>query len=1206
MKPRSSQPLGIYFPAADRHASRDGGLIPPKHLRTPTGPPDADAQQLPSMPAKNPHSLTSPSSPSSLSFQLQTTRSISLLRRLTMFLSLVIFSHSANAATLTWSGDVDNAWSGGSNGIDTNWVSNTLPANGDSLVFDLTGSSVTNLVNTLTGLRLGGTNAITFTNDTLTGTGFTLTGNAVTLGGNIISSGISGTHTHTLSLDLILNGTRAVNTGTGTTIVIDGTLSQNGGSFGLIKSGAGAAILSGTNTFTGAVSANQGSLTVGSIADGGTASALGAGTVINFGSAAQVGTLIYTGTGSSTNRSVVLASTSTGGGTITNNGSGALLLSGTFANAGSAVKTFTLSGSNNGANEFQAALVDSSGGALSFVKTGLGAWLLSGTSSFTGALSVNQGALTLTSLADSGINSAAGAGGTINLGSGTNLAGSLIYIGSGAATNRAINFAATTTGGATINSSGSGALVFTGVFSNTGTGTKILTLGGTNSGDNEIQNVLSDGSGTLALTKTDSGTWILSGENTFSGAVTLNAGTLVLNTTTAIGAGTFTITGGTLDNTSGSSITLSTNNAVALNGSLAFGGTNSLNLGTGIVTIGNANRDITLNGSSTLTLGEVQWNSVGAVRVLTVNQGADSGAKLVLGGFQLNINADTAARNRTISGTGDVEISGTVVNGNAFNNGLIYAGSGTLTLSGVNGYTGVTTVNGGTLKLSGSGSIATSSGLIISSGTFDVGDTAATVSGTLTLGTAVTTLAGQNATIISSVAGGSFTLGGNVTYNVGSAGFENGQATISASLVLNTDRTLTVNDSPNAAVDVLVSGVISGGFGVVKAGAGTLRLSGTNTFSGRAQLNSGITEVYSLGYIGVAGSLGTADRDAVSGIIRFGNAASTGTMNYLGAGDSTNRRIQVGSGNGATASGGATILSNGSGALVWTAATVNSPVSVSVTGPSTARLLTLGGSNTNENTLLGAIVNNTGADTSGTNAIALVKQDSGLWILAGSNTYSGGTTVNGGTLIVNNNAGSATGSGSVIIEAEARLGGSGTAGALSASTSITLESGGVIFAGQSRAVDAQMLTLLAGAGFSLSGSIELDIIGGGASGLLNSQASNNDRIDFGGGPVALTGATLSLHTSLPLSSGTWAAGSSWKLFDWASLTGGFANLPDSGMQQGNMDDLPDLSSLGLGWDWSQLYTSGTLSIVALVPEPSRTLFALLGMMFVLQRRRRID
>lgn len=1383
-----------------------------------------------------------------------------IFRLLPVFVLPFLFHTHATAATLTWLGDIDSAWSSGTSGTNTNWVSNTLPATtGDGLIFSLAQSGVANLStnNDLVGLTLGGTNAITFTNDATTN-GFTLTGNAITLGGNITSTVTTGTHTHTIQLDLILSGTRTVTTVNNTTIVISGNISEsatgsgfikaggeqatlsgtnsftgalsvnagtlsvnsvanagissaigagsiinlgsatatagifvytgaaastnravnlaatttgaatinssgtgaliftgtftnagsgakvltlgggsldnneiqsilsdgvNGGTLALVKAnlgtwllsgintytgstsinqgilsinsiadsgtssaiGAGSIInfgnvaqtgtlfysgaaassnrtinlaststgsatidangtgaliltgnvtnaaatgtktltlngtatsndfqgiisdggnggvvavtkgdtgtwlLSGLNTFTGAVSINRASLTINTIADSGTASALGAGTTLNLGSVAQTGTLIYTGASASTNRAIVLASTSTGGGTLTNNGSGALIFTGSFTNAGAAAKTFTLSGTSTGANEFQAALVDSTGGALSFVKTGLGAWTLSGTSSFTGALSVNQGTLTLTSLGDAGVSSAAGAGGTINLGSGTTVAGTLVYTGSGASTNRALNLAATTTGAATLNSSGSGALIFTGAVSNTGTA-KTLTLGGTNISSNEVQSVISDGSGTISLTKADGGLWILSGLNTYSGGTTLSAGTLILNSTSAIGTGTLTITGGTLDTLS--AITLTTSNAIALNGSLVFGGTNNLNLGTGVVTLLN-NRDITLNDSSTLTLGELQLNSILNNRTLTVNQGTGSGGTLVLGGFQLNVNADTAGRTRIITGTGNVTISGAVSNGNLFDNGLIYSGSGTLTLSAANTYTGITTVNGGTLKLSGSGSITTSSSLAVNAGTFDVGGTAATVGGALTLGSATTTAAGQTTSLISSTDGGSFTLGGNVTYNAGSAGFENGQSLISANLILNADRTITVNDSPNAAVDVLVSGVISGGFGLTKGNGGTLRLSGVNTFSGQALLNNGITEIYALGDIGVAGSLGTADKDAASGIIRFGNTANSATLSYLGTGDSTNRRVQVGSGTGAASTGGATILSNGSGALVFTATTLNSAVAVGGTGASTARVLTLGGTNTGANTIQGSIINNTGAATSGTNAVALVKQDAGVWTLGGASTYSGGTTVSGGTLLVNNASGSATGTGSLSIVSGGRLGGSGTAGSLTAGASLTQQSGAVIFAGQNGVQDAQTLTLQAAAGFALSGSIELDIIGGAASGLLNAQGGSNDLLVFSGGTVTLSGATLSIHTALPVTSGTWVAGSSWQLINWTSVSGTFDTVTG----------LPDLSSLGLAWDWSQLYSSGTLSVIV-VPEPSRVLLLLSGLSWLLLRRRR--
>ena len=815
---------------------------------------------------------------------------------------------------------------------------------------------------------------------------------------------------------------------------------------------------------------------------------------------------------------------------------------------------------------------------------------------------MSQGTLTLSSIANSGVSSAAGAGSTINLGSAAAVAGTLVYTGAGASTNRTINLAATTTGAATINSSGSGALIFTGIISNAGTGAKTLTLGGSNTGANAIQSVIADGSGTLALTKADTGTWALSGTNTYSGGTTLNTGTLAVNSASAIGTGTLTIAGGTLDNTSVSAVTLSTNNAVALNGSLVFGGTNNLNLGSGVVTVLN-NRDITLNGSSTLTTGEVQFNSVANNRTFTVNQGSGSGASLVLGGFQLNVNTDTAARSRFITGTGNITINGAVANGNAFSNGLIYSGSGTLTLSAASSFTGGTTINGGTLKLTGSGSISTSSSLTINAGTFDVGGTAATVGGAISLGGATTTVAGQSATILSSTSGGSFTLGGNVTYNAGSAGFENGQALISANFILNADRTITVNDSPNAAVDVLVSGVISGGFGLTKANGGTLRLSATNTFTGQTVLNNGTTEVFALGNTGVAGSLGTGDKDTASGIIRFGNGANTAALSYLGTGDSTNRPIQVGSGTGGTATGGATILNNGSGALVFTATAFNSAVNVGAAGPSTARVLTLGGSNTGANIIQGTIINNTNASTSGTNAVALVKQDAGVWALTGASTYSGGTTVSGGTLLVNNASGSATGTGSLSILSGGRLGGSGTAGSPAAGVTLTQQSGAVIFAGQNGALDAQTLTLQASAGFALNGSIELDIIGGGASGGLNAPSGNNDLLVFSGSGATLSGATLSIHTSLPITNGAWAAGSSWQLINWSAVSGGFDNLTTSGSLYGNPTGFPDLSALALAWDWSQLYSSGTLGVVA-VPEPSRSLLTLSAMAWLFLRRRR--
>src|SRR5207247_1602599 len=107
-----------------------------------------------------------------------------------------------------------------------------------------------------------------------------------------------------------------------------------------------------------------------------------------------------------------------------------------------------------------------------------------------------------------------------------------------------------------------------------------------------------------AITKSGSGVLTLSGANTFDSGVTLSAGQLNINNAQALGtvAGTFTISGGTIDNTSGGSIT-TLNYPQAWNGDFTFTGTNALNLGTGAVAM-NASRQATVS-ASTLTVGGV-------------------------------------------------------------------------------------------------------------------------------------------------------------------------------------------------------------------------------------------------------------------------------------------------------------------------------------------------------------------------------------------------------------------------------------------------------------------------------------------------------------------------------------------------------------------------------------------------------------------------
>ena len=88
--------------------------------------------------------------------------------------------------------------------------------------------------------------------------------------------------------------------------------------------------------------------------------------------------------------------------------------------------------------------------------------------------------------------------------------------------------------------------------------------------------------------------------------------------------------------------------------------------------------------------------------------------------------------------------------------------------------------------------------------------------------------------------------------------------------------------------------------------------------------------------------------------------------------------------------GGGGISNNGTGALTFSAANFNTAVATA-TGN---RILTLGGSNTGNNSITGIIQDN----GSGTGRIGLIKNDVGSWSLSGANTYSGTNTVNLGTL----------------------------------------------------------------------------------------------------------------------------------------------------------------------------------------------------------------
>ncbi len=93
-------------------------------------------------------------------------------------------------------------------------------------------------------------------------------------------------------------------------------------------------------------------------------------------------------------------------------------------------------------------------------------------------------------------------------------------------------------------------------------------------------------------------------------------------------------------------------------------------------------------------------------------------------------------------------------------------------------------------------------------------------------------------------------------------------------------------------------------------------------------------------------------------------------------------------------------------------------------------------------------------DGAGTLALVVSGAGTGTQILSGPNTYSGGTTISGGVLSVQNTSGSGTGTGNVVVQSGGTLSGGGTLGgliALGSANAVTIASGGTLVGGTTTA-----------------------------------------------------------------------------------------------------------------------------------------------------------
>ncbi len=351
----------------------------------------------------------------------------------------------------------------------------------------------------------------------------------------------------------------------------------------------------------------------------------------------------------------------------------------TLAGANTA-RTFTLTGTNTGDNLFAAQLDNNGAGVTSLTKTGSGLWRLSNdNSTYTGVTTISGGVLSVDQLADGGLASSIGASSSaaanLVIGNGSTLR----YTGAGDTTNRQFTLA---TGVTFIESSGTGALQFTntGAVTLTGTNTaRTIALGGTNTANNIMGGAIGDnGTGATTLAKNDSGTWVLTGNNTYSGNTVINDGNLVIGnggTTGNAGVGNVIVDSPT------STLSLNRSDTFTFSGTLSGPGTLA-QIGTGTSVLTSAGNSI---GATTIGAGTLQVN--GALATPTVAMTGTSalsvnGTVQASGGTQTVLTGDAGEQTITVGAGGSLLASGNLGGGNDTVDltGTLNSGAGALQL----------------------------------------------------------------------------------------------------------------------------------------------------------------------------------------------------------------------------------------------------------------------------------------------------------------------------------------------------------------------------------------------------------------------------------------------------------------------------------------------------------------------------------------------
>lgn len=511
-------------------------------------------------------------------------------------------------------------------------------------------------------------------------------------------------------------------------------------------------------------------------------------------------------------------------------------------------------------------------------------------------------------------------------------------------------------------------------------GSNDLTLGGTLAGTGSLVK-----SGASALT--------LSGANTYSGGTELQAGTLVVGNNAALGSGGLSVTGNAnLD--SSSAVTLG--NPVAVSGTLNVLGSNDLQLAGVLSGNGTLNKtglaDLTLSGNNTFggiinllagSLSTIGTTALGSQSELNVSSGATlnldgnttlgdiggSGAIQIAAGNSLGVQGGvfagdisgtgtlnkmgidtlTLSASNSHSGTTNVQAGGLVVNGSLASNTVNVASGATLGGSGSIGGT-VSVANGGTLSAASGSTLNVGNLVLGNSANFNAALGAPVGSTPLVNVANNLTLGGTlNITDIGGFGAGVYRLfayGGSLVNN----GMAIGSTPVPASdLTVQTAIANQVNLVVGGASNVLFwDGSQSVPNGVIDGGSGTWDATNTNWTDANGVLNGTWNDTFAV-FQGTPGTVTVNGSQTIGGMqfVSNGYVLNAGAAGELLTTGTTNLRVD----NGATAT-------------------------------------------------LNVALNGTGS---------IAKYDTGTLVLNAANGYSGGTALNGGTLVVGNN--SALGSG---------------------------------------------------------------------------------------------------------------------------------------------------------------------------------------------------